>query len=220
MKAMLAGMMACITMLAGCGERTGPKNDGSAGAVPEVTGGDACKSLEPLLASLPFDEQIAGAPQTFRGCVVQDGRANVVALYATPDFSTSFSYNAILINENSPYGKAFLGAEESMLAGVDIFALRVGLAGDIFRKRMKECKDAFNSPAQIKPLITTVAGLETCIAGLQDNGKPKMQAFAIHGDVGYEMIMDRPGITQGMDPVDTLRLVSPYFGKFKPQAVK
>lgn len=214
MRTMLNGMMAmaCIGFLAACGQ---------AGA-PKVTGGDDCKSLEPLLASLPADEEIAGAPQTFRGCVIKDGRANVVALYSTPDFSTSFSYNIILINENSPHGKAFLGADESMLAGVDIFALRTGMAGDIFRKRMRECKEAFTAPAENgpRPMMSTVAGLETCIGGLQDNGKRKMQAFAIDGDVGYEMIMDTSEITPDMHIVQTLHVVAPYFGKFKPQAGK
>jgi hypothetical protein len=212
MKKMIAGSMvlACVAVLAACGKE----------AKTAVAGGTPCESLEPALAALPTEEKIGGAPLTYRGCNTADGEGNVAVIYATPEQTPSFSYNVVLINENSPYGKSFLDSELSKTAGVDIFALRTGLRRDIFERRIRECREAIAGTAEPKPMMFEVEGLEICAAGLQQDGRRKMQAFGIQGDFGYEMIIDTPEIERLSTMAEANRLITDYFSKFNLQALQ
>ena len=214
MRMVFAGstVLVCMTLLVACGKK--PE------AATTVTGGAPCKSLEPALAALPTDEKIGGAPITYRGCNTENGEGNVAVIYSTPEQTPSFSYNVVLINENSPYGKSFLGAAENQVAGMDVFAMRTGLRRDIFVKRIRECKEAIAGTAEAKPMMFVVNGLETCAAGLQQDGRRKFQAFAMDGDFGYEVIMDTPEIEKLEDGDQAIEMVTRYFGKLNPQALK
>src|SRR5687768_16636888 len=112
MRKVIAGsvVLVCMMGLAACGKKS----------EVAVTGGAPCKSLEPVLAALPSDERIDEAPLTYRGCNTENGEGNVAVIYTTPEQTPSFSYNVVLINENSPYGKSFLGASENVVADVDV----------------------------------------------------------------------------------------------------
>jgi hypothetical protein len=211
MKRVVAGMMvfACAGLLGGCDK------------TPEVpvASGDACESLEPLLAALPADKKYYRVPLTYRGCTLQSVTAR--AIYAAPGGFPSYEYTITVIDEGSKYLAAFATKDRPPETGQQVID-KVAILRQAWDERWNECKQDFTKPKDgTRPMLFNVNGMSVCIYGVEEEGSRRgLRTFGSHDGLAYQLTIRDEGATNAKDIVQALREVTPAFEKFKPEVLK
>jgi hypothetical protein len=204
----VGSLFLCVAFVSGCNQHL----------EVVVAAGDACESLEPLLAALPDEKRIEGLPPTYRGCNVENAMVSVI--YKAPEGSPSYEYSITVIDEKSKYLASFAAPGRPAEAG-EMVVVGAAMARARWDQRWSACKEDFMHPTDgTRPMLMRVQNFTICVYALDKGGKRMLQTFALRDGLGYDLIMDTPEAANAKDIVAAWKAADFEFERFNPLALQ
>lgn len=156
----------------------------------KISTDDNCGSLKALLKLLPDAKEMAGLPETFRGCDNASEQTVSVIYSNEGDEYSEYEFKIYVLDPESVYAKANMTLKDATLEQQTFINNTFKLTGDMRQSQLEICRHYDQNPMipdGRNPLITQIQNLDACVVDNMDANKEIWNMYTVKGDLEFRL---------------------------------